>query len=217
MTQTSTPLLRSHVSHHESSFTEIYRDDINIAIWQRDLDNSIKKATEDVISKKCNLQFSSVVYSQCVMDLLEPEFHQVKEASYLLKDIAKLVDMFCYLFDLKKTGLRLQVLDKAMCPRFHVDNVPCRLVTTYHGNGTQWLPDHLVDRSKLGAGSNGLADKHSGIFQHQKHIRQLKPGDVALLKGEGWITNQGGGLVHRSPNSCLNDRRLLLTLDFCDS
>jgi hypothetical protein len=35
-----------------------------------------------------------------------------------------------------------------------------------------------------------------------------------LLKGEAWIGNENGGLVHRSPNLTGGARRLLLTLDF---
>ena len=57
--------------------------------------------------------------------------------------------MYCYLFELNEIGLSLRVLDKAMCPRFHVDHVPCRLITTYTGVTTQWLPHTSVDRSKL--------------------------------------------------------------------
>lgn len=56
-----------------------------------------------------------------------------------------MVDMFCCLFELKRAGLRLTVLDRAMCPRFHVDRVPCRLVTTYLGAATEWLPHTVAD------------------------------------------------------------------------
>jgi hypothetical protein len=111
-----------------------------------------------------------------------------------------------------------------MCPRFHVDKVPCRLVTTYHGIATEWLPHHCVNRSKLGAGNAGKSDEQSGLFQHPNNIHQLHQGEVALLKGESWEGNEGAGLVHRSPsmpvtqNSALkntfSERRLLLTLDF---
>ena len=73
-----------------------------------------------------------------------------KLPSDLVDDISKLVDMFCYLFDINKTGLRLAVLDRAMCPRFHVDRVPCRLVSTYRGVATDWLSHADVDRTQLG-------------------------------------------------------------------
>ena len=101
-----------------------------------------------------------------------------------------------------------------MCPRFHVDWVPCRLLTTYDGGGTQWLPHDLVDRRKLGPGSGGLPDECSGIIQICRGYSTIKSGDVALLKGENWIGNEGSGLVHRSPQLFDGEKRLLFSLDF---
>lgn len=45
-------------------------------------------------------------------------------------------------------------------------------------------------------------------------IRQLQSGDVALLKGENWIGNEGAGIIHRSPQPPQGTRRLILTLDW---
>ena len=132
----------------------------------------------------------------------------------MASDVAGLVDMFCYLFDLKSVGLRLNAAGHAMCPRFHVDKVPCRLGTTYFGNATQWLPHDRIDRSKLGPGSNGKPDARSGLFSRSDDIQQLDVGDVALSKGECWIGNEEAGLVHRSPGLRPGTSRLLLTLDF---
>ena len=101
-----------------------------------------------------------------------------------------------------------------MCPRFHVDRVPCRLVTTYAGKATQWLAHDRVDRSKLGPGSEGKPDAESGLYTNVEDIQQLQQGDVALLKGECWEGNEGAGLVHRSPQLTAGTGRLLLTLDF---
>jgi hypothetical protein len=52
------------------------------------------------------------------------------------------------LFDLENVGVRLNVLAKTLCPRFHADKVPCRLITTYAGKGTEWL-DKAIDRVML--------------------------------------------------------------------
>ena len=103
-----------------------------------------------------------------------------------------------------------------MCPRFHTDNVKCRLVTTYYGPGTQWLPNHLADTTKLGAGNEGLLDKDSGLYFDEENIKQLNVGDIALLKGEGWEGNKGKGLIHRSPHSNQIYRRLYMTIDFVE-
>jgi hypothetical protein len=101
-----------------------------------------------------------------------------------------------------------------MCPRFHVDRVPCRLVSTYHGIATEWLPHNKADRSKLGMGSNGLIDRQSGLYKNDEDIQKLNFGDVALLKGECWEGNEGAGLIHRSPSVAENEKRLLVTIDF---
>ena len=130
--------------------------------------------------------------------------------------IALLTDMFSTLFETKRVGLRLTMLDRAMCPKFHVDRVPCRLVSTFAGVATEWLPHHKVDRSKLGAGSLGVEDELSGIMSSINDIQQMSAGDVALLKGEGWYNNENAGAVHRSPALANNSRRLLLTLDVMD-
>ncbi|WP_408011889.1 DUF1826 domain-containing protein [Saccharobesus litoralis] len=51
-----------------------------------------------------------------------------------------LSDMLTCLFGCNSVGLRLAPLSSAMCPSFHKDNIPVRLVNTYLGQGTEWLP-----------------------------------------------------------------------------
>lgn len=199
------------------AFTDIYRDDTNIAIWQRNLSDELTLAADDILKTGERLKFAEVVTAKNVHSTLCNAFGETNAVMKLSDDITLLVDMFCCLFDIKEAGLRLTVLEHAMCPRFHFDRIPCRLVTTYHGIGTEWLPHHLVDRSKLGAGNQGKSDEQSGLFHHTDDICQLSQGDVALLKGEFWYANEGAGLVHRSPfqpEDSINERRLLLTLDF---
>ncbi|MEZ9702690.1 DUF1826 domain-containing protein [Vibrio sp. 10N.261.46.E12] len=200
-------------SEQPTVLTDIYKSDINIAIWQRQFDEGLTTAINEFIVLNPNFSKSVSVSPDNAYDKLE--FVTDGTASRaLLENMAELVDMFCCLFELKDVGLRLAVLNKAMCPRFHFDQVPCRLVTTYHGVATQWLPNDLVDRSKLGRGSNGQPDSASGLYSHESDIQQLSSGDVALLKGERWSGNENAGLVHRSPVTSSDETRLLLTLDF---
>tara|TARA_R110001583_G_scaffold195291_1_gene371525 strand:+ start:11287 stop:11991 length:705 start_codon:yes stop_codon:yes gene_type:complete len=198
-------------------FTDIYRDDTNIAIWQRTLSDELALAADEVLKSGARVKIAEAVTAKSVHSTLCNALGDTTAVRMLSDDITLLVDMFCCLFDLKEVGLRLTALDRAMCPRFHFDRIPCRLVTTYHGVATEWLPHQLVDRSKLGAGNQGKSDEQSGLFDSTDDIRQLSEGDVALLKGEFWHDNEGAGLVHRSPvqlEDSINQRRLLLTLDF---
>jgi len=196
----------------------IYDQNTNIVIWQRDLEQALTNAVNTLIStnaiKPLELAVSPDDAFDKLVTALKPDDNNRVETHALCKDIALLVEMFCCLFDLKRAGLRLKILDKPMCPRFHVDKIPCWLVTTYQGVATQWLNHSDVDRSKLGTGNLGKPDEESGLFKSLNNINQLQQGDVALLKGEYWDENEGAGLVHRSPPVAANEQRLLLTLDF---
>jgi hypothetical protein len=194
--------------------SDIYREDTNIVIWQRNLSNELTAAVSEFLQKNATKAVVLAVTPQNTHDVLRDTFGESEALTTLSDDIALLVDMFCCLFDLKQAGLRLTILDRAMCPRFHFDRIPCRLVTTYQGIATQWLNHAVVDRSKLGAGNQGKSDEQSGLFNNIEDINRLSEGDVALLKGENWDETQGTGLVHRSPPVSAGERRLLLTLDF---
>jgi hypothetical protein len=224
MNESSLLSRRSITGSSHEVLPDIYQDDTNIVIWQRQLASQLVAAAGDIVQTKPTLQVSLSVTPESAFASICSALGESAAAVVLSEDIAQLVDMFCCLFDLKRAGLRLTVLDHAMCPRFHVDKVPCRLVTTYQGIATEWLPHHCVNRSKLGAGNEGKSDEKSGLFQHLDDIHQLHQGEVALLKGENWDGNEGAGLVHRSPSLLMpeaptsikskHQRRLLMTLDF---
>ena len=194
--------------------SDIYREDTNIVIWQRNLPHKLMLAVDDFLQRNDKKAAVLAVNPENTHDVLKKTFGESEALTTLSNDITLLVDMFCCLFDLKQAGLRLTVLDRAMCPRFHVDRIPCRLVTTYQGIATEWLNHAIVDRTKLGAGNQGKSDEQSGLFNNLEDINRLTEGDVALLKGEHWDETQGAGLVHRSPPVSADERRLLLTLDF---
>ncbi len=194
---------------------DIYQEDINIAIWQRTLNEQLKNAVADFLAAKPQFE-SSMIVSPHNVHAVVGEASRGTVPTELAENVAELVDMFCYLFEIKCAGLRLATLNRAMCPRFHVDRVPCRLVTTYCGVATEWLPHHAVNRSKLGSGNNGQPDSVSGLFKKEDDIQRLTCGDVALFKGERWVGNENAGLVHRSPEVPTGENRLLLTLDISD-
>ena len=191
------------------ALAEIYNDNTNIVVWQRQFSEQFENTVSEFVASRAAPYISSILSPSEAPALLRK-----KMGGALADDVAELVDMFCCLFELQQAGLRMTVLRDTMCPKFHVDHVPCRLVTTYTGIATEWLPHHLVNRDKLGINSEGKADQESGLYQHETDIQRLASGEVALLKGEGWLGNQNAGLVHRSPAIAAGNSRLLLTLDF---
>lgn len=114
-----------------------------------------------------------------------------------LSDMADLTGRFAALVsktvDANAITLRLEVLADVACPRFHVDQTRLRLLCTYRGLGTEWLPPGAVDRRALGSGAPNaqIADPAA--------VRSLEPFWVGILKGERYPGNAGRGQVHRSP------------------
>lgn len=193
------------------TLTRILEDQTNLAVWQRQLPVHIADFAQLVLSLNEPLAESLCVElpdEDAEPDLagLAAGLRDLQGFEGFISDLKWLISAFACLLGARRIGVRLRVLDKAMCPRFHVDHVPVRLITTYAGIGSQWLEEGAMDRLQLGQVDAEPQDPAS--------IRQLNSGDVALLKGEKWHGNEGFGLIHRSPQPAPGERRLLLTLDW---
>lgn len=188
-----------NISNHTKHFSEIFKKEKNIALWERTLDENLIKAAQFFIDKRPFFEFSQIVKRETIEEKLISKLGSDEEIIELIRDIKLLVIEFCNLFNLKQAWLRLDSINKPMCPKFHTDDVVCRMVTTYIGPGTQWIPQEIVNKKIK-----------------KTNIMQLDIGHVGLLKGESWKGNQGKGLVHRSPHDSNNYKRLYLTLDFVE-
>lgn len=191
--------------------TQILDDDTNLAVWQRQLPAHISDFAAMVLSMDQPLAESRVLDlphedAQPALNGLAAGFGDLHGYEGFITDVSWLVSAFACLLGAKRVGLRLRTLDKAMCPRFHVDHVPVRLITTYAGVGSQWLKEGVMDRRCLGQPDAEPGDPHA--------VQQFACGDVALLKGEKWHGNEGMGMIHRSPQLAPGERRLILTLDW---
>lgn len=126
----------------------------------------------------------------------------------LSADIVRLVRLYAGMVAARAVHLRLDTVTGNGCKFFHADSVGIRLLCTYRGRGTQWLPDGAVNRDALGTGDN------AAVAPDPHRIQSLTVGQVALLKGAAWPGNRGNGIVHRSPPADpRTGPRLLLCLD----
>ena len=205
------PIIYQVQGETPQALTRILDDGVNLAVWQRQLPAHIADFGRLLLSLNEPLAESLVL--ELPRDDTEPNLHGLASGfsdlegyEGFIADVSWLVSAFACLMGAKRVGLRLRVLDKAMCPRFHVDHVPVRLITTYCGIGSQWLKEGAMDRRQLG---NAEAEPRDGPL-----IEQIASGEVALLKGEKWHGNEGFGLIHRSPQLASGERRLILTLDW---
>lgn len=176
---------------------KIYETDIQLCILNRSLDIGTHRYATTLQAEHTGFQLIQPINPRDVKQSLETSLPSHQSRSSFIEDVSMLVDMFACLFELKIVGLRLNALNKTMCPRFHIDQVPCRLITTYAGRGTEWLESD--DEIPPG---------------HQAAIRSLRTGEIALFKGKTWENNHGKGAIHRSPALHPDESRILLTLDW---
>lgn len=118
----------------------------------------------------------------------------VTERDMLCGDIAALADIFGRVTGCDHLRLRLDVVRDEACRRFHLDNVPLRLLCTYRGRGTEY----------------GLA-RATG---DPEPVLRMAAGDAGLFRGGTWPAATRSRLVHRSPPiTARGEVRLLLVLD----
>ena len=152
---------------------------VNAEISKFDTKNNIKSALSDVFSFEIK---SSIFYETWI------------------NDIAHLCKIFS---DIQKTNsISMWLGSKRGCKRYHIDNVPQRLLVTYSGEGTEWLPDDAGDKI---AYLNG--EPNEKILKNSKKKQFVNEWDIAIFKGGS------EGLLHRTPDSALNKNSILLRLD----
>ena len=178
----------------------IFEPAMQVCSWQRDIDNAITSYLKD-LDGLGTVQMREVLKTNERAQLADLPAGRGLEL--LRDDVALLTEILCELVGCPSVGLRFASVDNAMCPRWHVDRVPVRLLCTYLGVGTEWLEDQSVAKSKLS--DPEIAE---GTYQ------RAAIGDVLLLKGALWQDNEGLGAIHRSPAIVPDaQRRMLLTLD----
>lgn len=165
---------------------EIFDPEVQVCAWNRRPDPAITSYLSGLTTDR-ELQHSEVLTktSHPKLDALPDR----PERSAFVDDVARLVEIFRDLLDCQAVGLRLARIDRAMCPRWHVDRVGIRLLCTYQGPGTQWLDDQGIDHRSQQV--DNLAEGE---------VRQADTGDIVLLKGSLWQGNEAWGARHRSPD-----------------
>jgi Protein of unknown function (DUF1826) len=105
--------------------------------------------------------------------------------------------------------IKLEIERDDRCRYFHTDRVGLRLLCTYLGPGTEWVPDEFANRSALGSGDN------AAIVPDPTRVKRLAPFWVGLFKGDLHPDCPGLGCIHRSPSIGheRNAARILLTID----
>lgn len=199
---------RQLVSPNLSILTEALTPDVNLVVWQRQLPAHIATFAEAALATDQELAESRVLELEDdeppALTDLAANFADVEGHAGFVADVTWLIHAYGCLTGARRVGLRIRTLKKAMCPRYHVDWVSLRLITTYAGVGSQWLTEGAIPRGMLG----------TPLAESTIAPEQIEAGSVALFKGERWEGNEGRGIIHRSPPASTNDARLIMTLDW---
>ncbi|MBM4097672.1 MAG: DUF1826 domain-containing protein [Planctomycetes bacterium] len=107
----------------------------------------------------------------------------------LAADIAVVARSFLAQFEAVRASLRVEVVTTNTCPKFHCDNIRVRVVTTYHGPGTEYV--------FVGAPDD---------------VRRGPTGALMFLKGHQHPMHSDA-VLHRSPMVPAGVKRLCVVLD----
>lgn len=185
---------------------DIYHGPVQLINWQRQLSSEIEQEIERLIAVRNTFTFRIILPPNEVASWLQQQWSD-QLYPHLAKDVEMLATIYADLFEADKVGLRLELVNKTLCPLFHVDKVPCRLVSTYIGRTTEWLTEDNTNRMAL------RERDHHHIAIDENALNRVSVGDVLLFKGQSWRDVEDDGVVHRSPEATTEQRRLILTLD----
>jgi len=130
MTQTAlVKLSTEHVLIDESPMvmTAIYEPDINLVVWQRELNTALKTYLDELTHGLNALQLRTVIGPSEVEEWLSGLLPAHPQRHMFIADVVQLAEMYGDLFGLNSIGLRLSLINETMCPRFHTDHLACRM------------------------------------------------------------------------------------------
>jgi hypothetical protein len=117
--------------------------------------------------------------------------------SWLHADVTRLVRLVAGYSGGSALAVSLSTVRSNKCRKFHADYMHLRLVTTYVGPGTEWLPEEAIRREALGVPSACPDEANLRVVRSQGAIRGALSGHVVMMKGA--LHPGSPGAVHRSP------------------
>ena len=204
---TQDKFLNAAIGDDVSILNEIHQKEKNISIYRREID-FIKSEISGLESNQFEYRESGDKNE--LLNSLENELGKLlDENSQLLSDIKECLEIFSTISKAKAFRLLLATVNTNMCRRFHIDVNDLRLLCTYSGPGTIWLPDEIVNRKSLHSGK-----ENDDIVKDSSKIQQANTGYIVILKGAVYPAEGTKAIAHRSPTIEESGKcRLLLRID----
>ncbi len=182
----------------------VQKPETSLVLWQR----HVPEEVHDWLGKLALLPAEDIRFTvkpEAFEEVFNPKLAHLKlpkgvGALWLIDDIAGLVNAFAKTTGASRVEVRLEWVSGDACWKFHRDYVTYRLVTTYWGLGTEWVPPQWSRQA--------IVDQQN----YAGPLETLRAGEVAMFKG--CRNNPEAGIVHRSPSmSRKGGTRLFLCLN----
>lgn len=202
---------RHLLGEHPRVLHRIQESEVNLSLWRRTPLEMVAREVArlraaDLPDVRCPT--SAATFGADIDALLQRQGLDPRAFSAWRADLHRVAGLFFAVSGTADVTARLETTETDGCRRFHVDRTRLRLLCTYRGPGTEWLPDEQVDRDAQG---NGAPNEQILRFGEPS---RFEPFWVGILKGDAYPGNAGRGLVHRSPPIAGSGRaRLLFCLD----
>jgi len=205
MIQTKYSYANAVISEDDQVLQDIHLKSKNIAIYQRNIE-SLKKELNQIKDQSIECRASGT--RDEILSILNDYFQShLSNCSLLLEDVSGLLGLFERITQTSSFRLLLKTVNTDMCRKFHTDINVLRLLCTYIGPGTHWLPDEIVNHRVLQARGDDQE-----IVMDEQQIQQVPMGDVVFLKGA--LYPDANPILHRSPPiEEKGKKRLLLRID----
>lgn len=195
------------IGNSVNTLREISSAEKNIAVYERSI-VELQPEVDRLVSREFSFRKSGSV-SEIECELVVQTSASNISALNIISDITEILGFFGEITGTDSFRLSLETINTNMCRRFHTDLNDIRLLCTYSGPGTLWLPENNVNRKVLAS-----RDESEAVFYDAGAIQQASAGDILLLKGALYPVANTSAIVHRSPTiEESGERRLLLRID----
>ncbi len=189
------------VVDHPEALGCIHQDGVALVIWRRSVPDELVRLLDSLsFAELPHLRVEEIAVD-AVTDALDRALGPRAPAlAPLILDVGALARRYAQIARLARIRLRLEAIRDDACRRFHADQVRLRLLCTYRGPGTEWIPRAAVRLAEDGY----VADPDPA------QIRRLERFAVGLFAG----ARAPLPCIHRSPPlAATGGDRLLLVID----
>ncbi|HTZ86391.1 MAG TPA: DUF1826 domain-containing protein [Solirubrobacteraceae bacterium] len=201
---------RVHCTETPQGVEQLHDPSVDLWLWQRTLSRLLSDSAARLAARPFALRLSVAAAAPRVplTDALDRAGVDERSLHLWAHELSTMVELLGRLGH-SEVLVRLEGGSRVgAAPRYHVDGTSVRLLCTYAGPGTEWLPEHAVDRRQLKRRRSHPPPTSSRIARHPRAVQRTQPGWVAIIRGASGESALRRGLVHRSPASTVPRLRL---------